>query len=800
MRYRLKLAIVIIILAIGNIFSLYPFSLNLKDSSPDNPDDVLLNSYIMQWEYEHILSFDFKNYFNTSYYYPYKNTLAFTEHHTIDQIFFLPLYTILKDPVLSHNIIIIVVLILSGLMFFIYAYYLTNSFGASIIGSVFFTFVPYRYTHLVHLNVLHWWIIPLVFLAFHKFTRDINLKNASILGLSLLFLPLWSNNMSAFFVVPFSIYAIYTLFESKSTLNKRFYVYLFAVIILVAILSYPFILHYIKLREEMFFERFMFDIRYYSPQLKNLLGVHESNILWGKLLGKYGKWECFLFPGAGFLTLFFLSIATIHLNKYRRYLLLFFTLSILTFLFSLGPYFNGLEGEIRGPYYLLWKYLPGFYGIRVPTRFIIFTYFFMAICSTLFVANYEERIKNKSIAKWIFLIIALLITSFYIYEGSHKITIRQPANHPERDPIYAKLKELPYGVLFEFPAFAAYKDAAHVFASIYHRKPTVNGYSGWNSKPLENLKDAVNNYHPKFLIKMLRDMNIKYFILRGYISTTTYERVSNLTSYDTGVKKVIQNGKDILFEIDNSSLKEFDFYQTDISNAIFYLPSCVKSRVTINGGILLKDTENFYFSYRRRYPISLDFVNRDNKNRIILPADVVAYRVYEIGNIHLIIKIKSNLPEGNYTVYYKNKIIKDHFKVSADCSDELSENVEIGNLNVSKNITPFEPIKIEFSLKNKEKYLKAAVDIDDFTTDGVFRVGIFINGIDQENKDIKYEQRYPIYSDMSESDEIYFSQLIPLFFKEGKYKLRIDCVSEKRFWFSQKGRCVIEKELIVNSE
>ncbi|MCX7944356.1 MAG: hypothetical protein N2746_07615 [Deltaproteobacteria bacterium] len=797
-QFIVRLLIAFLILVIGNILSLYPFSLNLKDTSPDNPDDVLLNSYIMQWEYERIFSLDIKNYFNTLYYYPYKNTLAFTEHHTISQLFFIPLFSIFKDPVLVHNIMILILLVLAGLTMFIYIHYLTGSFFVSLLGGVLFSFVPYRYTHLVHVNVLHWWLIPLTFLSFYIYANKISLLNSLCFGLTLLGMFLWSNNLTAFFIIPFSIYALFIVWDKALFFNKRFYIYSGMVFVFVLLFVLPFLLQYFKLREEMFFERFLFDVRYFSPQIKNFMGVHESNLLWGKILGKNGKWECYLFPGATFLFLSALSAMFLPFNAYRKYTCLFMGMAIISLIFTFGPYFNGLEGKIKAPYYLLWEYMPGYYGIRVPTRFAIFFFFAMATAISLSIGGIYEKLKSHEFIRSIFIISFLII--FYILEGSHKINLKTPLNHPERDPLYKKLKELPDGVLFEFPAYVRYKDASHVFAILYHRKPTINGYSGWGSKPLENLYNASLNFHPSALIEFFNDINVKYFILRGNVASEVYNRLSKLDEYNSGVKKLFQDGKDILFQIDNSSLKIFNYYEEELSDAKFYLPSCIRTDSKVNGGIVFDSTEQFYFSHRRRYRDTLEFIDKSNNLRKRVSTDVIAYRVYEPGNVHLLLKFKAKLPEGRYSVYLRNVLVRENIDISSFCHNELSDKIEISDINIPINLLEGEPIKIDFLIKNKEKYLLAAVDIDDFTTDGVFRVGIFLEGIDDGNRNIRYEVRYPIYSDMSAGDVIHFGQKIPLYLTKGRYKLKVDFVSEKRFWFSNRGLLPIEREIIVGNQ
>lgn len=793
MKDTAKILSLFLVLIAGNIFSLYPFSLNLRDTSPDNPDDVLLNSFIMQWEYERIINLDLENYFDTPYFYPYKNTLAYTEHHSISQIFFFPLFTIFKDAVFVHNLMVLILLILAGFTMYLFVNRITGSYIASVIAAVAFSFVPYRYTHLVHMNLLHWWIIPLCFISAYNFAERLSLKNALFMGVSLLSLSLWSNNITAFFVVPFSIYFFYLIQKNRLWNNRNFYILFLIIVVTDLILVYPFLRHYLRLRDEMFFERFLFDIKYYSPHIRNFLGVHKSNIVWGDLLGKNGEWERYLFPQATFLFLFCLGIFTIYFSRFRKLGILFTLIALLSFLLSLGPYILDLGESTRGPYYILLKYLPGYYGIRVPTRFAIFMYFSMAVVTALFVANIERMALHRRFLRTTLRLGGLIAVALLIFEGSHRIDIKIPLNHPERDPVYVRLKELPYGVFFEFPAWMAYKDAAQTYASLYVAKPTVNGYSGWKSKPLENLLSGVKNYSPNYIIKAMRNLNVRYFILRGISPPYIYERLRRLDEYDTTIRKVFQNKGDIIFEIDDSSLSIVDFSTLDLRGANFYLPSCIRPRERINGGIVLKLDDRFYFSPRRRYSERLQII--DNYGNIRTQrVDIIAYRVYEEGYIHLLIKANLDLPQGIYTLKMRDMVIKERVNIDSGCSLKPSDSIEIGGMDLTEDINYGEPLNLVFNLKNRRDYLISAVDIDDFTTDGVVRVGIFIQGIDNG---IAYEQRYPIYSDMSADDEIRFSQKIPLYLPEGRYRFRLDFVSEKRFWFSQKGFGVIEKEVSV---
>ena len=793
-----KIFILLIILICGNIFALYPFSIHLRDSSPDNPDDVLLNSYIMQWEYNRIVSFDFKNYFNTTYYYPYENTLSFTEHHTIDQLFFFPLFSILKDPVFVHNLNLFIALVLNGLFMYLFVYKLTGSFISSLLSAVFFSFVPYRYTHLVHLNMLHWWVIPFSFMSALIFVERRDIKSAFLLTISLFFMPLWSNNMTVFFIVPFAIYLTYLIIEEKAYKDKGFYLLLFISFTLVLLFSSPFIYHYIKLRQEMYFERSITEMRYYSAEIKNFLGVHNTNILWGKTFGEFGKWERYLFPGATFLIIFLISITGMFWSRIRWKRLLFLVISLVSFSLTFGPYIGVAGEEIKGPYYLLLQYVPGYYGIRVPTRFAIYMYFSMAVFCGLGMAELIERCSKP--LSYTLKVILILAVFFYIYEGSHRINLWTPSNHPEKDLIYQRLRGLQDGIVFEYPAMMAYKDAAQTFASLYHNKRTYNGYSGWGSKPLENLFDAVRNYSPVQLVYLLEDMNVRYFIVRGYIPSGVYNKLEHLADYSKDVRLISRWGRDLLFEINGARLNELDYSRLDLKDALFYFPSCVKSGERVNGGIVIDGDDNrFYVSKRRRYRDTLELYDENNRKIREDKVDLIAYRIYENGRIHLLIKY--DVPDIDREVYVRLKGLdaSRHVVISKSCNTELSDSIEVSDIDIPDKLEVGEPLRVGFSLKNKSSgYIKSAVEVENFTTDGVVRVRFYIEGIDEGNKNIRYDLRYPLYSDMASGDSIYFRQTLPLDFIEGRYRIDIDFVSEHRFWFSQKGFVPVVKEFIVS--
>jgi hypothetical protein len=163
-------------------------------------------------------------------------------------------------------------------------------------------------------------------------------------------------------------------------------------------------------------------------------------------------------------------------------------LTVLAMWFSLGPEPKAGTQFVSGfgLYGVLYEYVPGFRGIRVPARYAMIAGLFLAV-----VAGYgaAELIKWKRKAG-----IALVAAAgvMALAEGA---AIPMDINHawsvneamppsqvfpaPGAPPVYARVKALPTGsAITEFPFGDAAWEIRFVYYSTVHWKPITNGYSG----------------------------------------------------------------------------------------------------------------------------------------------------------------------------------------------------------------------------------------------------------------------------------------------------------------------------------
>jgi hypothetical protein len=145
---------------------------------------------------------------------------------------------------------------------------------------------------------------------------------------------------------------------------------------------------------------------------------------------------------------------------------------LLAFLFSFGS---------RGPYMLLYKYVPGFNGLRVPSRFHIF----IMLSLSIFAAYGIKRLfpagagLKKTIMK---VLVVLVILIEYASMPLPLKTVPVKREIPEVYQWLAAKKEK--AVVVELPLPYAEKgvgltECFRVYYSAYHWKNMVNGYSGY---------------------------------------------------------------------------------------------------------------------------------------------------------------------------------------------------------------------------------------------------------------------------------------------------------------------------------
>ena len=178
----------------------------------------------------------------------------------------------------------------------------------------------------------------------------------------------------------------------------------------------------------------------------------------------------------------------------------------LAFLFTFGA---------QGPYLLLYKYFPGFSGLRVAARFHIFVMFALAVLAAHGLAGLDRRLAGRKARKALLIALPILILVEYL---SLPIPLARVPVKDEIPEVYKWLSRekgdfpvielpLPYGDnLFKL-------ETPRVYYSTYHWKKLVNGYSGFFPRLYEELlfRYATRPVGP--LVRDLKALGVKVVIV-----------------------------------------------------------------------------------------------------------------------------------------------------------------------------------------------------------------------------------------------------------------------------------------------
>ena len=199
----------------------------------------------------------------------------------------------------------------------------------------------------------------------------------------------------------------------------------------------------------------------------------------------------------------------------------FWVAGIACALLALGPHITVKGHTIgNGPFNLLYQYVPGFDGLRAPARFIMLVELCLAILGGLGAAVLLER--GRTIGRICVAVAcaAILAESWFApmetntrlaTEGLNPNAVAMVTG-PRVSPLYTLIRDSPSKpVLIEFPfGEPAYEIQAAFYAG-YHRRPIVNGYSGFF--PEDYMKRAT------FLVGIPKDLDAATKAVRHSMAT-----------------------------------------------------------------------------------------------------------------------------------------------------------------------------------------------------------------------------------------------------------------------------------------
>ena len=530
----------------------WPLALHLTTVVPHDAGDPLLTTWILWWN-AHTMPLA-ERWWNVPMFWPMSGAMALSEHMLGLSLVATPLQWLGAEPIAAYNILFILSFPLSALAAHALGYTLTGRHDAAAVAGLIFASNPYRTSQLAHLHILWSFWMPLALMALHRYARDGGGRWLALFGAAWVGQALSNGYFQLFFPVLLGLWALWFL-ASASALRRLAAVAAAWGLASIALLpvAIPYLRLHRQLSLERNFseiatfsadlsalahpaplslaslvltstgnaEQLLFPgftvialvalgaaasrsrpsgesrVRRRMPLLFGALAcaflvvalIASSGRPWAIRLGEttlvsvttavkpltVAIW-CGLFAMAT-------SGALARARGSRSAFAFYVGAAAVMYILSFGPQpsFHGTPFWYRAPYAWLLE-LPGFSNVRAPARFAMLAQLCLAAAAAVALVRVRDWLPRPVAAAVTVAAIAGVLADGWIRS-------LPMASLPAR---FASLESLTGGAVAEVPVTDMVAGIAALYRSIYHRRPTVNGYSGFAPNHYQVLRVAID--------------------------------------------------------------------------------------------------------------------------------------------------------------------------------------------------------------------------------------------------------------------------------------------------------------------
>jgi hypothetical protein len=504
--------------AAAAVFMSWPYAQHLSDATVVG-FDPFLQIWLSEW-IQHILVTNPLHLYDANIFYPFAQTLAYTDANIPGALVAAPLRWLTGDPILTNSILVLASFVLAAGGVYALVVSLTGNRGAAFVAGLAYAFLPYRMIHLWHLNWLEGALLPWLILAFLRLLDHPSKRRGVALGLIAAVLVLVSFYFSVQIALTCGI-----VVAGKSVAQRRLPSRAFAgaaavALAIAAAVAVPLYLPYLNVRDEQGLERTIVDAEQYkalpasylqlapwdAPNPVQLLlglraGPNESLTEVGQAPYADGHQhaeiviEDALFPGI--IALIFAAVALFAERKRRWVVAAFATVALAAAILSLGPSLGPRQGAGPPlPYGWLFEHVPLFRSMRVPARLGGLTDLMVVVLAGMGMAvAWDKSRASARFARYTQrpvvgpLATGLLTAAVLAELWTGAAPIEAVDRSTEASAAAQWLATQPPGPLMEFPAESVFADPAAasvrrhygetMFWSTLNWDPLVNGNSGF---------------------------------------------------------------------------------------------------------------------------------------------------------------------------------------------------------------------------------------------------------------------------------------------------------------------------------
>jgi hypothetical protein len=509
-------AVVAVFVALTAVLT-FPLSLEPGTRALPLSADTRLFLWTLSWDV-HALLHQPLRLFDANIFHPEPRTLAYSEHLVGSAVLGAPFLLASDNPVLALNVVVLLSCVLSGAGTFLLARQLGISTAGAFAAGVIFAFAPPRFTRLaqLHLATVQW--VPFCLAFVHAYLQRGRRRDLLVAIAFFTLQSVTSGHGGLFLFLALLALAVYLVVRRRlppvRTLARDVGV---AGLLLLAV-NLPFLVPYFRVQRELGLRRTIGAVYDWVPNAASFLAspTHVDQALLSlapSLATAVADAKAYMFPG--WLTL----LLVVALFVRRRAgpeqahaaggagLGFYAVLALLSTWVSLGPPF--------GLYTVLYKLLPGFDLIRVPSRLAILTLLAIAILAGAGVDRLVERVRpgvRVAAGAALVLLLAGEFAQFPLDAPAYAIEVGELDRWLASRPKPFVVAELPVAAPTDAIASARYH-SHYMLHSMLHWQKVVNGYSGFVPPRHEMLFDQLTRFPDEGSVRALEKLGVNYVLL-----------------------------------------------------------------------------------------------------------------------------------------------------------------------------------------------------------------------------------------------------------------------------------------------
>ena len=375
-----------------------------------------LNLWTLAWNHRWFGSAS-ESYWNANQFHPFPKVLAYSEPQFGTAVLTLPLVIFGATTTQAYNLVLLAFIWGTGMTTYLLCWYLFEEmvpkighwirWTSAVIAGILFGLNPYVFREIGVIQLLALPFLPLTLLGLHRFFSQKRWQDAVLLIVGVLgswYTCAYYGLFLSIFIVGFVIF-----FWHRELLGWRTLIKAFVAVITIVVCLIPLAHAMFSIKNFVSMDRPEWLVFGLSAGLRRYFSLPPDSLFYGKILGLRSKVDheyilflggmLMLLAGVGIITTFQIRASqNIRFQSnnpgrwsLRRYKYFYIAMASVAFLLSFGVALLPLTSTGMGPYkmlrwlspyYLLYKFAPGFSAIRSVGRFSIFCAFFLSILAS----------------------------------------------------------------------------------------------------------------------------------------------------------------------------------------------------------------------------------------------------------------------------------------------------------------------------------------------------------------------------------------------------------------------------------